>query len=458
MSAQLAFHELSNLLSRVLLLLLEQLPIIPIGTATSFLLLFVLYAALVTDLHRQCSAPLHAYAIISLILFLYAPNHRAIKYHLFHYSRDRDGPTQPRSVRVYDQAFQTVCILYVYFGMTLIQTCVDDTTTVPIEDGDANMSKGARYVVANAVGLGAQPSAAMDSETAHATTMSMCEATCPALYASTKTFVATLQLFVLVLVMPLLMLPCIYVWVVRRASAVAALAELGRAGRDDYDGDDDGGGGRSYTALEILNGMDSVRFIRTGGGLLGASSNSSIEKVKIVTLAEGVPPGSDVEEGLGGGSSALANAPLSQMPMPSYRDRDDVRECCICMTEFRLDETEPLEELAQLARNRDVMRATEDPNSIVRTRCGHYFHRSCLGGWLGGQWTGEGSDGNRTMESQRARRRACPLCREDLAPSSASRVSSTSRRASSGLSEVDRAEVESTALLEPGLMQTLATP
>lgn len=33
------------------------------------------------------------YAIISLVLFIYAPNHRAIKFHLFHYSRERMVPT-----------------------------------------------------------------------------------------------------------------------------------------------------------------------------------------------------------------------------------------------------------------------------------------------------------------------------------------------------------------------------
>ena len=318
-------------------------------------------------------------------------------------------------------------------GMTLIQTCVEDKTTVPIDDGDNNSSSdgsGAGSAFASAVGLGTHPSAAMDSETSHATSMSTCEATCPALYAATKTFVTTLQLFFLVLVMPLLMLPIIYVWVVRRASAVAALAELGRAGLDDFGGDDDDGG--SFTALQILNGMDIVRFIRAG------------EKVKIVTLAEGIPPGGDVEEGLGDGSR-VSNAPPSRMT--SYRDPDDVRECCICMTEFRFNDAELSEELAQLARNRDVMRAA-DPHSIVRTRCGHYFHRDCLGGWLGGQWTRDGSNGNQSMEFQRARRRACPLCREDMAPASPSFTT----RANSGLSNVDRVVEESTALLDPGLM------
>ena len=253
---------------------LFKLPIIPLLFVLSSLLLFVLYAAFVTDLHRQCSAPLHGYAIVSLILFIYAPNHRAIKHHLFHYSRERDGPNRPRSVRVYDQAFQTTCILYVYFGMTLIQTTGGD-----VEEGP--------------IGLG------------------------------------------------------------------------------------------------------------------------------------------------GGGSGGVTNALTSSMPS-YYRDRDDVRECCICMAEFRLDEAEFPEELAQLARNRDVMRVSGD--FIVRTKCNHFFHFRCIGGWLGGQWTEQGG----TIESQRARRRACPLCREDLAPISAS------QRASSGMSGVDRAVVESTALLEPG--------
>ena len=148
-------------------------------------------------------------------------------------------------------------------------------------------------------------------------------------------------------------------------------------------------------------------------------STCPVEKVKIVTLS--VPPGGDLEEGLGlgNGSDVVTNAPSSRMP--SYRDRHDVRECCICMAEFRLDDAELPEELAQLARNRDVMGAADVPNTAIRTRCGHYFHVRCLSGSIGGQWTGEGSDGNRTMESQRVRRRACPPCRENLAPSGSRR-------------------------------------
>lgn len=405
------------------------LPIIPIGTALSFLLLFVLYAAFVTDLHKECSAPLHGYAIVSLVLFAYAPNHRAVKFHLFQYSRERDGPVRPRAVRVYDQLFQTVCLLYVYGGMTLIQTCADDLTTLPI-DGDTPEVVSA---------------ATQDSETASATTISTCAATCPALYSATRTFITTLELFAIVLILPLLCLPCIYIWVVRRASAVAALAEFGRGrGTDD---EDDGFGGRHFTALEILNGMDAVKFINADGPNSGLGDGSS-SKVKVITLARGVSLDQRSSEGGGladmeeGRIESQINLPPSRMP--SYRDREDVRECCICMTEFRVSEHALPEDFAQLARSSAAIGAVEDPNCIVRTKCGHFFHRSCLAGWLGGRWTEGDSGSNRNNESRRARRRACPLCREDLAPNG-------NRRASTSIS--DRAIEESTALLgDPGLM------
>lgn len=427
------------------------LPIIPIGTALSVLLLFVLYAAFVTDLHRECSAPLHGYAIVSLVLFIYAPNHRAVKFHLFHYSRERDGPVRPRAVRMYDQMFQTMCLLYVYGGMTLIQSCADDMTTLPVDGGDdtrggdggESAGKVAAEAVAGAVGLGEQVSAAsQDSETAVATTISTCAATCPALYASTKTFVTTLEIFTIVLILPLLCLPCIYIWVVRRASAVTALAEFGR-GRRTMGDDDDGYGGRPYTALEILNGMDSVTFVDADGPNSGLGGGSN--KVKVVTLARGASLNRRSSSGgLGDMEEGRVESQISLPPsrMPSYRDREDVRECCICMTEFRVSDHDLPEDLAQLACNSAVMSAIDDPHSIVRTKCGHFFHRSCLGGWLGGQWSEGGNGNNSNMQSRRARRRACPLCREDLAPGD------LSARATSTRSSIpDRVIEESTALL-----------
>lgn len=63
-------------------------------------------------------------------------------------------------------------------------------------------------------------------------------------------------------------------------------------------------------------------------------------------------------------------------------------------------------------------------NAIVRTRCGHLFHRECLKGWVGGMWTANVHNNNNNNNSgdnsdwrkRRARQIHCPLCREDLRP------------------------------------------
>ena len=61
---------------------------------------------------------------------------------------------------------------------------------------------------------------------------------------------------------------------------------------------------------------------------------------------------------------------------------------------------------------------------IVRTRCGHIFHKECLSGWVGGRWQlnaqGGNNDGDETGTDsrRRARQTQCPLCREDLRPPS----------------------------------------
>jgi hypothetical protein len=61
---------------------------------------------------------------------------------------------------------------------------------------------------------------------------------------------------------------------------------------------------------------------------------------------------------------------------------------------------------------------------IVRTKCGHIFHKECLSGWVGGRWqmnpqTNE-QDENQAERRRRARQTCCPLCREDLRPASVS--------------------------------------
>ena len=98
-------------------------PIIPLATILAVALLWVLYAAFVLDLRKSCSRPLHGYAIISLVTVTYATFHSHVRNYLFSYSPERDGPPRPIAVRMYDQLYHTLCILYVYGGVTLIEAC-----------------------------------------------------------------------------------------------------------------------------------------------------------------------------------------------------------------------------------------------------------------------------------------------------------------------------------------------
>merc|ERR1712238_638505 len=68
---------------------------------------------------------------------------------------------------------------------------------------------------------------------------------------------------------------------------------------------------------------------------------------------------------------------------------------------------------------------------IVQTRCGHVFHHACLKGWVGGMWnitsnnnsnnsnsnSNSNEDSNQDWRQRKARKIFCPLCREDLRPS-----------------------------------------
>ena len=62
---------------------------VPLGTIVSLAFLWVLYAASSLDLHKSCSHPLHSYAVVSLVLVAYIPNHSYVRSHLFQYSRER---------------------------------------------------------------------------------------------------------------------------------------------------------------------------------------------------------------------------------------------------------------------------------------------------------------------------------------------------------------------------------
>jgi hypothetical protein len=128
------------------------------------------------------------------------------------------------------------------------------------------------------------------------------------------------------------------------------------------------------------------------------------------------------------------------------RDWEDIKDCCICMSDLVVSKEQDVDLGATMAYTLDTaasslvrpLLAVEDiqehesiqshqpkgnstigsissDDIIVQTKCGHLFHQSCLAGWLGGGW-----DDSSTINTQvrLVRRRCCPLCREDLTPRS----------------------------------------
>lgn len=383
-------------------------PIVPLGTIVALALLWVLYAASSLDLRRSCSHPLHWYALASLTLVAYIPFHAQVRSHLFSYQRERDGPIRPARVRMFDQFFHTVCLLYVYTGVTLIQTCREDIVTG--QDAAADKIAGNEIAMPNDGPLNS------------------CQATCPNLYQALSVYVATLEMFTFALILPLLFLPCIYLWFLRRATAEAeAFAQL-------------------------QDRLQEEEALLSNGGVTASEIIDSLENVKLVSRTE--TSNNPVKEEA---DQEIWLLPYSATDA-SIGMKSDVKECCICMSDFPIHKEADLEDgLFENKRNNprgndrgacnhSSRRSTDDSNHsdhdgstvdlkeciIVRTRCGHVFHKECLSGWVGGRWqlhangvdSSSNSNSNINIDDEstperrrrRARQTCCPLCREDLRP------------------------------------------
>ena len=340
-------------------------PIVPLGTLVSFNLLWVLYAAFVLDARRTCSHPLHAYALASLLFLIYAPYHAQVRAYLFRYSRERDGPVRPTRVRLYDQLFHTLCILYVYGGVTLIQTCQGDIPS-PTSSGSSNNSTATS---SSTIPTSPPASALMSPQ-------NTCQTTCPRLYPALDLYVTALELFTLSLILPLLFLPCIYLWILRRASSDAEALLQDSLEEEDLFGTGRRQRGNTVSAQEIMETLEPVKL----------TQNSSTGQYMV----------------------------LSDRTGQSTSAGDEMLECCICMTEFQLSTTNSTTNDEEEGAAAPPL--SPDGDEMVRTKCGHMFHRKCLAGWIGGRW--DPSDSRR----RRARRTGCPLCREDLRPDASSRT------------------------------------
>ena len=374
-------------------------PIVPLGTLVALAFLRVIYAASSLDLQKTCSQPLHSYSVLSVLLVAYIPNHAQIRSQIFQYSRDRDGPIRPTRVRLYDQFFHTFCLLYVYGGVVLMNSCRND-----LSDPEVLLQEGLN---------------------------NSCEVTCPNLYQALNVYVATLELFTSALILPLLFIPCIYLWFLQRASAEANEFARLQAVLQDEDAVLCNGG---VTTGEILNSLETVKIVRFRKG--GSGKDEPIDDVEQQQVW--VVPHKNTTEG--------------PVDYDKFAEKSEAKECCICMSEFDVDVVDlPTEESEDAALLGGPVEENDDENdderspllqtdvcddfpegarTIVRTKCGHIFYKECLKDWIGGRFSvstnGGGNNGGngdtRGWKKRKARQIHCPLCREDLRPNSKKRT------------------------------------
>lgn len=316
----------------------------------------------------DCSHPIKSFAVLSALIVCYSPNHNRIKRFLFN---DRIG-NRSSAARFYDQMFHMCCFMYFYYGMALMQTCREDLDPVTGE--------------------------------------STCQVTCPQVYNSYKRFSFVVNLFVVVLLLPLVFLPFVYLWIIRRINTEDAWMRLGRDMRRGSTGDDDLGSG--VIIKEIMEGLRSVYLVHMNDAETKNDDETGISSGRGDSYYYG--------------STDLSNATHHSQKVrvvgrsieswsgnETARDREALKDCCICMNEYTIldkDQTEHQDLLQKILTSQE---------EIVETKCHHIFHKACLGRWIGGvQW----EDVSSLDLNGIARRRLCPLCREDLAVDGSNRV------------------------------------
>ena len=221
--------------------------------------------------------PIFAYAGLTLLVAMYAPYHMRRRRH--------------------DKIVHSLALLYLYFGLVIMQSC---NRTPDVENGNEDN---------------------MDAS------ISVCATHCPALIRALHIYVGAMELFTVSLFIPLLFIPCIYVWFLRQADQERTLVEFHQ--RYTERGNHRNNSNTAFTVSHVLEqGLQTVQLVERGEGVVVVGCGRS-------TTSSGTPT--------------------------------TTRECCICMTD--LVET--------------------NNKAVVQTKeCGHLFHRQCLASWIGGRWEG----------------------------------------------------------------------
>jgi len=322
-------------------------PIVPMALLTCMTAV-TMVVGFVSNFSAECSHPLKVYFGITVYVFVYVCFiHDRIRARLLSVNHDQgNGNTTSnhnRLVRRYEQISHSIGLLYIYAGVSLVQACEDDTIL---------------------------------PETPDAAIRSTCEATCPALFDATVRYVTIVCCLLLSFVLPLLFLPCIYLWFIRQAGSDRDLAAMQERFREE----------------EFLSYLAPTN---TANDIL----NHSIEKVTLHRKHD---------------DHILAQTMGENSRLVEAKPTVETNECCICMNAFIIHEHD--------LENNQVPEQPADIDVIVRTKpCGHLFHERCMASWVGGRWR-ENEDFSETApwRQRRAKRTTCPLCRGSLAPNSTS--------------------------------------
>ncbi|GMI57516.1 hypothetical protein ScalyP_jg5139 [Parmales sp. scaly parma] len=140
--------------------------IIPTAIALGGILIWMMFSAR-RDRHLSCDQPLFFYAYLSLGVFIYSPHHNTMQKILFGYDPVH-GSTRPRKVLIFERCYQAFLVTYSALGFIWVSNS------------------------------------------------STCSETAPNLFHSVQAYVAVLFLLLFSILLPLLCLPCIFVWLMRQ--------------------------------------------------------------------------------------------------------------------------------------------------------------------------------------------------------------------------------------------------
>lgn len=408
-------------------------PVVPLGTFAALSLLWMLVAGFVLDVHKSCAHSMHPYVVASVAIAAYLPYHTSVRARL---GVVRGGATAPNTtaaaVRRCDQCVRTLVLLYVYGGVTLLQTCHDDQPDSGGADGGGN-NPDPSHLLLNA-----------------------CAATCPHLYSALAVYVAALELLVLSLLLPLLCLPCLYLWVLRQVESSGPVRDANGLDEWRVDHDDEafplrrrgeypfflygggrGGSGTYVAADDILALLEPVKLVATT-----TTTNTPVSHTSSTAEHD------DNDDDDFGGAFRVNDAHHDDDAIPQVfvvlpRDGpDDVslgipvpetaRSCCICLSDFPVV-TKDDGTMGDLEAGGCGVLNNDSDDVVVRTpQCQHLFHGRCIATWVGGRWPPPprlttpctAPTPGAAPPQRRARRTTCPLCRKDLRRSSRRRSSS----------------------------------